>query len=301
MFVVLHIPADGNSGLASVLARATPLVTAFARDDEAILPGRVYIAPPDRHLIIDGDQIRLWRSARENRSRPAIDPLFRSAAVARRSRVMGAILSGLLDDGAAGLIAVRRCGGLVFIQSPEDAQEPEMPERAREGLASDLDGSLTADQLGARLAELVGTPAPAVVSPVPPDIKLELDMLIGGNSSIEVMSSQGPPLPLSCPECGGPLWGIIDGQLRRFRCHTGHAYGTETLLVAQGQAIEQALWAAIKGLEQRSQMLRNMAREERAGRRPTSSDSFKEEARRLGHHAQTLRDVLVASIHPSVP
>jgi two-component system chemotaxis response regulator CheB len=301
VFVVLHIPADGNSALSTVLRRSTPLEIEFARDQEAILPRRVYIAPADRHLIIEADRIRLSRGPRENRSRPAIDPLFRSAAVARRGRVMGAILSGLLDDGAAGLLAVKRCGGLAFIQSPEDALEPEMPERARAASSAGLDGSLTAGQLGARLAELTGSPAPAETAPVPVDIKLELDMLLGrGGSAIDVMSSHGPPLPLSCPECGGPLWSIRDGRLQRFRCHTGHSYGPESLLSGQAREIEQALWSAIKGLEQRSHMLLALATDERTGRRPASAESFKDEAHRLTRHAQTLRDVLVASIHETV-
>jgi two-component system chemotaxis response regulator CheB len=293
VFVVQHLPADGHSVLDAVLARSTGYDVAFAEDAEAILPGRVYVAPPNRHLLIDGDRVRLWHGARENRCRPAIDPLFRSAAVARRGRVIGAVLSGLLDDGSAGLVSIKRCGGLAFAQAPVDAIEPEMPERAVEALDGSLDGLLSAPALGARLVQLVGSPAPA--SSVPSDVQVELEMLLGETPGLEVMSKEAAPLPLSCPECGGPLWGIRDGRLQRFRCHTGHTYGVDSLFSAQGQQIESALWAAIKGLEQRVRMLNDLAEDQASRQRRVSANNFEEEASRLRAHVQTLRDVLVAS------
>lgn len=293
VFIVQHLPADGNSVLDLVLARATPFPAAFAQDGEAIRPGRVYVAPPDRHLLLEEGRVRLWRGARENRSRPAIDPLFRSAAATRRGRVIGAVLSGLLDDGSAGLVSIKRCGGLVFVQKPSDAIEPEMPERAAEAVGDGLDGALSADALGARLAALVGTPAPP--GQVPKDVELELRMLLGEIPGLETMTGAGRPLPLSCPECGGPLWGIQDGRLQRFRCHTGHTFGIDSFLSGQGQQIEQALWAAIKGLEQRVQVLRDLAKEVGNKRLTRAASNFDEEATRLRGHAQTLRDVLVAS------
>lgn len=293
VFIVQHLPADGNSVLDLVLSRATTYDVAFAEDGEAISPRRIYVAPPDRHLLIDRDRVRLWHGARENRSRPAIDPLFRSAAVSRSGRVIGAVLSGLLDDGAAGLLSVKRCGGLAFVQTTADAVESEMPGRAAEALDGALDGALSADALGARLAEVVGTPAPA--AHVPKDIEVELEMLLGDVRGLDVMSKEAAPLPLSCPECGGPLWGIRDGRLQRFRCHTGHTYGLDSLLSEQGQQIERALWAAIKGLEQRVQVLTGLAGDEAVKQRRKLAHNFEQEAARLRAHVQTLRDVLVAS------
>lgn len=293
VFVVQHMPPDGNSILDLILGRATPYKAAFAQDGEVISPRRVYVAPPDRHLLIEEGRIRLWRGARENRSRPAIDPLFRSAATAHRGRVIAAVLSGLLDDGAAGLLSVKRCGGLAFVQAPEDAIESEMPERAAEALGDNLDGALHAEALGERMARLIGTPAPSAT--VPEDVKLEMDMLLGEVAGLDVLPRMSAPLALTCPECGGPLWGITEGRLQRFRCHTGHTYGLENLLSAQGVQIEQALWAAIKGLEQRSQVLTNLAKEECVRRRTLTATNFEAEGARLRQHAQTLRDVLVAS------
>jgi two-component system, chemotaxis family, protein-glutamate methylesterase/glutaminase len=294
VFVVQHTPADGQSLLDMILGRVTAYRAAFAEDGEVISTRRVYVAPPNRHLLIEEGRIRLWHGARENRARPAIDPLFRSAAVARGGRVVGGVLSGLLDDGSSGLLSVKRCGGLAFVQNPSDAIEREMPERAAEVLGDRLDGALSADELGRRMVELVGTPAPPA-PPVPDDVKLEMDMLLGDVSALEVLSQQGPPLPLSCPECGGPLWSLRDGRLQRYRCHTGHVYGIDSLLSGQGNQIEQALWAAIKGLEQRSQMLANLSKDEVVRRRPTSGGLFEREAAQLRKHALTLREVLVAS------
>lgn len=293
VFVVQHLQADGKSVLDAVLSRATPYRVGFARDGEAIVPRRVYLAPPDHHLLVDADNVRLMRGARENRSRPAIDPLFRSAAASRRGRVLACVLSGLLDDGTAGLVAVKRCGGLAFVQSAVDAIEPEMPQSAAAALGEDIDGVLTADELGRHLASLVGTSAPA--AEVPEDIQLERRMMLGEVDSLEALSQRGPPVPMSCPECGGPLWALFDGRLARFRCHTGHAYTAESLLSAQAQQVEQALWAAIKGLEQRGQMLTNFAREEGSRFRATIKQRYEEEASQLRAHAQTLRDVLMAS------
>lgn len=295
VFVVMHLPANGRSVLDHVLSRATQLPVAFATDNEPILPRRIYLAPPDHHLLVDHDVVRVVHAARENRARPAIDPLFRSAAASRRGRVIGAVLSGLLDDGAAGLLAVKRCGGLAFVQSFEDAAEPEMPERAANALGDALDGALSAEELGRRMASLIGSPAPD--AEVPDDVQLELRMLLGEVNGLQELSKAGPPAPVSCPECGGPLWALMDGRLARYRCHTGHVYGSHSLLSAQSLQIEQALWAAIKGLDQRSQMLENLAREEASRYKGVNKDRFETEAGRLRQHAHVLRDVLVASFH----
>ncbi len=293
VFVVQHTPADGQSMLDRVLGRVTAYRSAFAQDGEVISPHRIYVAPPNRHLLIHQGRVRLLLGAKENHSRPAIDPLFRSAAVERRGRVVAAVLSGLLDDGASGLLSVKRCGGLAFVQSSSDAIEREMPERAAEALGERLDGALSAEALGLRMAQLAGTTA--TEGSVPADVQLEVEMLLGGVSALEVLAGQGPPLPLSCPECSGPLWALRDERLQRYRCHTGHTYGLDSLLSGQGNQIEQALWAAIKGLEQRSQMLNSLSRDEAVRLRPATVSLFEREAGQLRVHAQTLRDVLGAS------
>jgi two-component system, chemotaxis family, protein-glutamate methylesterase/glutaminase len=292
VFVVVHLAANGPSLLDRVLApRAAGFAVAFARDGETVEPRRIYLAPPDRHLLLEDGRVKLWRGPMENHSRPAIDPLFRSAAIARRGRVIAAVLSGFLDDGSAGLLAVKRCGGKAFVQALDEAAEPEMPTRAAENLGRELDGALPVAELGARIAQLLGTPAPE--GSVPDDIQLEMRMQLGEVNGITELGSHFPPVPVSCPECGGPLWGITDGRVQRYRCHTGHAFGLDSLLSSQSTQIEQALWAAIKGLEQRSQMLTNLSREVHVGAR---ASFYKEESQRLLHHAHTLREVLLNSL-----
>lgn len=293
VFIVVHLSAEGRSVLDEVLApRSGTFRLAFARDGERIEPGRMYLAPPDRHLLLDDGSIRLLRGPMENHSRPAIDPLFRSAAVTRKGRVIAAVLSGLLDDGAAGLLSVKRCGGMAFVQDPAEATEPEMPSRAAENLGDQLDGALPVEALGRTIMQLLGSPAPEAT--VPPDIELEMKMLLGQVNGITALASQGPPIPVSCPECGGPLWLIVDGRVQRYRCHTGHAFGVESLLSSQESQIEQALWAAIKGLEQRSQMLMNLSQD---GSGRIRAFRYQEEASKLLEHAHILRQVLLNSFN----
>jgi two-component system, chemotaxis family, protein-glutamate methylesterase/glutaminase len=294
VIIVVHLPADGHSALDLVLSRATALRAAFAEDDQVILHRHVYIAPPDRHLVVHGDRLRLLGGPRENRCRPAIDPLFRSAAVARRGRVMGAVLSGLLDDGAAGLLSVKRCGGLAYVQASVDALACGMPECAARALGAALDGVLGADALGSRLASLVGTLAPGAT--VPKDLALELTMLESETAALDALVHHASPLSLGCPECGGPLWGVVDGRLRHGCCPAGHEPAEGGASSEQGLQIEQALWAAILGLEQRSKVLRNLAREEGKRHRPMSASLFESEALLLGNHASTLRGVLDGSL-----
>lgn len=197
IFIVLHLPADAPSVLDEVLGRLTPLKTVFAKDGEPILAGQIYVAPPDCHLLLHEDHIKLSHGARENHSRPAIDPLFRSAAVARRGRVIGAVLSGLLNDGAAGLLSVKRCGGLTFAQSTDDAEWADMPRNAARLLGSALDGALPAAELGRRIAMLVGSPAPNAA--VPRDVELEVEMLLRAAPGMQTLLADGLPPAVMVP------------------------------------------------------------------------------------------------------
>jgi two-component system, chemotaxis family, protein-glutamate methylesterase/glutaminase len=292
VLVVVHLPADGHSSLDLVLARATAFETTFAEDGQVILPRHVYIAPPDWHLLVQGDRLRLLRGPRENRCRPAVDPLFRSAALARGARVIGAVLSGLLDDGAAGLLSIKRCGGLAFVQSSGDALAAGMPEHAALALGKALDGVLDAGALGLRLASLIGSPAPAAT--VSEGSALDLAMWHADMAALDALSYQAPPLPLSCSECGYPLWRMLDGCLQAVPCPTTHGPDASAFS-ERGLQIEQALWAAIKGFEQRSQMLRHLGAEEQGRHRPMSANQFECDATLLENHAATLREVLNVS------
>ena len=259
LFVVVHTAADAPSTLGPILDRAGPLPADFARDGLAFEPGRVYVAPPDLHLLLEDGRMLLRRGPRENLSRPAIDPLFRSAAVEYGARVIGVLLSGMLYDGASGLRAIKRCGGITVIQDPADALYPEMPRHALQ--RNDVDYCRSTVQLATLLAGLVAEPAGR--SPeVPEDIHLEVRMAVQHESGRHTDEQLARPIALSCPECGGALREITDGDLLRYRCHVGHTYDAPLLLGAQTEIVERALWSALRALEERAALLRRLAGQE---------------------------------------
>lgn len=203
--IVQHASPDSPGYLAAILDGVGPLPATLAEDGEPLECGRLYVAPPDRHLLVQGHRLHLGRGPRENRTRPAIDPLFRTAAVAYRSRVIGVVLTGLLDDGAAGLHAVKRCGGLAVVQSPEDASFPSMPRAALDTVAADHVVPLA--EMGALLGRLAGTPAPSP-PPIPDDLLLEVrltERVMDLRDASEGAQHLGEPVLDMCPECGGPL------------------------------------------------------------------------------------------------
>lgn len=258
LFVVVHTAASTYSILADILDRAGLLPADLARDGLAFEPGRVYVAPPDLHLLLDDGHMLLRRGARENLSRPAIDPLFRSAAAAYGGRVIGVLLSGTLYDGAAGLRAIKRCGGIAVVQDPADALYPDMPRHALQ--RAEVDSRASAAELAHLLTALVAEPADH--SPeVPEDLRLEVRMAAQDGSGRQPHEGPERPIALSCPECGGALRDIADGELLRYRCHVGHAYDADLLLGAQTEMIERALWSALRALEERAALLRRMAGE----------------------------------------
>jgi two-component system chemotaxis response regulator CheB len=260
LFVVVHTAPDAPTGLDRVLARAGALPIEIARDGVAIERARVYVAPPDVHLLLANGRMRLRRGPRENLSRPAIDPLFRSAAVEHGGRVIGVLLSGLLHDGAAGLRAIKRCGGIAVVQDPADALYPDLPRHALQH--SQVDYSLSAAELSQLLVRLVAEAAGPSLE-VPEDIRLEVRIAAEGGSGADSNEKLARPLALSCPECGGALREITDGDLLSYRCHVGHGYDAHLLLGAQTETVERALWTALRALEERAALLRRMAGQER--------------------------------------
>jgi two-component system, chemotaxis family, protein-glutamate methylesterase/glutaminase len=260
LFVVVHSAANAHSALGDILDRAGPLRADFARDGSAFAPGRVYVAPPDLHLLLEDGRMLLRRGARENLCRPAIDPLFRSAAIEYGARVIGVLLSGMLYDGAAGLRAIKRCGGIAVVQEPSDALYPDMPRHALQ--RTEVDYCRSATELASLLVALVGEPADP--SPeVPEEIRLDARMAAQDGSGRQRDQRLERPLALGCPECGGALREITDGELLRYRCHVGHAFDGQLLLGAQTEIVERALWTALRALEERAALLRRLAGQER--------------------------------------
>src|SRR4051794_9679242 len=229
VFVVLHLPPSGTSVLPRILARARPLRAVHASDGSAFEKGCIYIAPPDQHMRFADGHVTLDRGPRENGPRPAIDPMFRSAAESFGGRVIGVILSGVLDDGAAGLYAIKIGGGATLVQSAADAMYPTMPAAAIEAVGeTDVIG--TARELAAAIVELTRGPPSGPMLPVVADHREAEDELIEVERSASEEPREGSPSGYTCPECHGALWEVHEGLVGRFRCRTGHAFSPESLV-----------------------------------------------------------------------
>lgn len=292
-FVVLHISPTSPSYLASLLNKASSLTIKNPENGEKIQKGHVYVAPPDHHLLVKHDAIRLYRGPRENRHRPAVDPLFRSAAVAYNLQVLGIVLSGLLDDGSSGLLAIKQCGGITMVQDPEDAQYPDMPRNAIAAVQA-VDYQLPVAQMADAIAHILQTPNNKTLE-IPEHIKTEAAVAERVISDVPGMETLGELIPMTCPECSGPLWQInIDG-VRRYRCHVGHGFTAKSLLDCQDDALEQALWAAMRMMEERSRLAFSMAEDESRKGRDKSAAVYRDRAQESQGHAQVLRKILTAS------
>ena len=293
VFIVQHVGSRSPGMLAEILNRAGPLPVHTATHGTTPQQGHVYVAPPDRHLLVSPGRMSLSAGPRENHSRPAIDPLFRSAAVGFGSRVIGAVCSGMLDDGTAGLQAIKRCGGLALVQDPEDASYPDMPQSALE----DVDVDITAPAAG--LAEAIDrlSREPVLESPpVPQDLAAEVafaENLSYGDGS------EGAATPFICPDCGGPLYERHDGRLRRYRCLTGHTFSARALLDGQDHAVEQALWSAVRILEERAKLTAKLIADmDRVGR-DAMARTYRERLQEFSQQAAVLREFLVRGMTPT--
>jgi two-component system, chemotaxis family, protein-glutamate methylesterase/glutaminase len=284
LYVVLHISSTGTSVLPNILARGGALPATVPRDGERVDRGHVYVAPPDRHMLLAGSRVQLSAGPRENGHRPAIDPLFRSAARTYGPRVIAVVLSGTLDDGAAGARLVKERGGAVLVQSSRDALYPAMPEHA--AAATDIDGAVPASEMAARIAELVEEPLDQAW-----EKRLEArERTERAAVAAAADAENSQPAELSCPECGGPLWERGEGQFVNFACRVGHVYSPESLIAEQGTSLERALWSATRGLYERADLYRRLAR--RAHGKRALADRFEGRASAAEEHAEAVRDAL---------
>jgi two-component system, chemotaxis family, protein-glutamate methylesterase/glutaminase len=285
IFVVLHMLASGTSVLDSILTRSGPLPATAATHGERFERGHVYVAPPDHHLLLRDDSTELSAGPRENGHRPAIDPLFRSAARAYGARVIAVVLSGSLDDGAAGVRFVKERGGAAVVQDPSEAHYPSMPTNAL--AVSDVDHVVGTAQMPAVLAELIE-------EPLDKRLEEEADSLWSAEELEE--RGEGQPSGLTCPECGGVLSQRDEGTLVRFACRTGHAYSPQSLMREQSQSLEQALWSALRGLEERADLFRRMAK--RSSHGGAAARRLESRADAVERHAGVIRDAM-AKLEPA--
>ncbi|MCC7217024.1 MAG: chemotaxis protein CheB [Burkholderiales bacterium] len=298
VFVVLHVAPESPPVLADILNRISALPVRTAGLRERIRAGTVLVPPPDHHLVLEHDVVRISHGPRENRHRPSIDVLFRSAAVAFGTRVTGVVLSGMLDDGSAGLWAIKRRGGVAVVQDPATAEYPDMPRNALETARADY--CLPAGEIATRLVMLAREAVADPVDIVPRTMAREVLMASDDLVSMEELDSLGKRVPFTCPECGGSLWELDDAGTQHFRCHVGHAYSIQTLVAEQSARVEAALWAALRSLEENERLARRMSVE--AGRRGNdrSASSYTENAQTSASHAEVLRDLLAQAGGPAM-
>lgn len=262
VLMTIHLPSYSRSMLDEILIRAGPLPAAFAQDGDTLRKSRIYIAPPDRHLVVDGDRLALGEGPRENNARPAIDPMLRSAAVCCSSRTVGVVLTGTLGDGASGLWAIKQAGGITVVQDPKDAAFAEMPLTALNRAKPDHVVRLA--DMPALLESLVHLPA-GEARPLPYSVKFEVEIARTGRSGMDEMDAFGRRSVLACPDCGGVMWEIDEGDLSRFRCHVGHTYTAEMMSLALDESLRRALASALRALEERVALAHKLQSQAKAG------------------------------------
>jgi len=295
IFIVQHLAVDSNIDfLVKRLASHTRLSCVVAENNTHIEKSAVYMAPADHHLLINEKHILVAKGPRENQFRPSIDPLFRSAAAFHGAKTIGVILTGFLQDGLVGMNAIQRCGGFTVVQDPADAEYPDLPRNISRHIK--VNYSTPIAQMGKLLVDLVHQGSPDSIT-VPPDILLEAQiaqriMINSETASIDNMDKLGKRVPYTCPECGGSLWELTqeNDNVSRFRCHTGHAYTDESLLVSMNTSLEETLWVAMRSLEERRSMLVNMANNDTSNNKWANLQ--RERADEMKIHIERLRRIL---------
>ncbi len=274
VFVVLHMPPYLKTVLPDILDREGPLSASEAVEGEPVEEGRIYVARPGSHLIVDRGHVRVSQGPKENGYRPSIDVLFRSAARAYGPRVIAVTLSGLLDDGAAGAVAVKQRGGIVVVQTLDDATFPDMPRATLQAVGT-ADYSVPISELAMLLAMLARTSAPAEEAfPTPLEMQVEDDIAHGAESDAQVSALLGEASPFSCPECGGVLWDLSAEDVQRFRCQVGHAYSAIHLFHAQQATLQQRLWAAVRALREHALLARQIQQSSARSDWPSPAERF---------------------------
>jgi len=288
--VVVHTAPDSPGMLPTILNRSGPLPAERARDGQRLQAGHFYIAPPDYHLMVEPGVMRLTKGPRENRFRPAIDPLFRSAAQVYGPGAIGVVLSGGLDDGTAGLHAIKQLGGTAVVQHPTDALFPSMPMNAAKYVA--IDFCAPTREMGAILTRLAATPVHEAARAAPADLEVEVKIAKERNPVDAGVQELGTPSSIACPECHGVLLQLGSNGILRFRCHTGHAYSAETLVAAIDDGIETALWNAVRAVEEGQILLRRLA-EHMTRHDRTAADRLMRQSATVGNDAEAVRRVAI--------
>lgn len=295
IFIVWHMPASGVGMLPRMLARVSPLPAQDAVDGQPIQPGHIYVAPVDHHLLVEQNYMRVTKGPRENRFRPAVDPLFRSAAYAYGPRVIGIILSGALNDGTSGLWAIKDRGGIAIVQDPGDALVSGMPLSALENV--EVDYRVSVGEMAELVARLVKEPVPELertngANTLGIEVKIAKERLASNREMNEI----GIVSEFTCPECHGTLWQMYEGNLLRFRCRTGHAYTAQALLEDITESVEAMHWATIRGMEETAVLLKQMSEHVRENGNVEMAKRFLEESARVNEKIEAMRKTISTDV-----
>lgn len=300
VLIVWHISPDVHGVMPQVLNRLQVLPAAHGVDNEPLQTGRIYVAPPDHHMLVEEGRIRITRGPKENRFRPAVDPLFRSAARAYGTRVIGIILSGALDDGTAGLWAIKQYGGIAMAQDPAEAIVSSMPRSAIDTVR--VDHVLPIAAMAATLTKLVAEPASRPKPHLPPDanrVQQEIKIaMTNPDSSLDVFEN-GILSPYTCPECHGVLAALVEGDRVRFRCHTGHAFSADSLLASISENIEDNLWGAVRSIQESVVLLNHMGDHFAEANEPKVAALYFKKAQEASARAEALRRIVEGHEHLS--
>lgn len=292
VFVVLHLAKVGMGNfLIHRLQKYSTFSCVIPQGGEKIEAGHIYIAPPDTHLLMKGDEIVLGHGPAENRWRPSIDVLFRSAAANYGNRVIGIILTGYLNDGTIGMLAIKKGGGVCIVQNPNHAEFPDMPLSVLESM--EVDYCVSLKEMGETILRIIKEAEPKNTA-VQQEVQLEAQMNEKVSITIDSLARLGERSLFSCPDCGGGLWEINENNKTRYRCHVGHAYSEKNLLVKQGESLEGTLWIALRIMEERRALLMKISSEETNKGLIKTSQSQKQDAYNIEAHIEELKELLFA-------
>jgi two-component system chemotaxis response regulator CheB len=266
-----------------------------AREGDTPTPGTIYVAPPDHHMLLESGVVRLTRGPKEHHARPAIDPLFRSAALDCGPRAVGVVLTGMLDDGSAGLRAIKDCGGIAVVQDPAEAHEPSMPKSAM--AAVQVDHVVPLQRMARLLFELAQPRADLPAFEAPATLRREYAVAVG-DRTVENLKVIGEPSMFSCPDCGGVLFELHDKHPVRYRCHTGHAFSARSLAATQEQVTDAALWTSLRAMQEKESILRRLAEVQKAEGVGSAEDSLRE-ADELAAVSAALRKLTMKAPSPA--
>jgi two-component system chemotaxis response regulator CheB len=288
--VVLHVSSRSSAfNLAKIFQKHTALICKPGTNGELIRAGYLYIAPPNHHMMLKEGQVRTNQGTRENKYRPSIDVLFRSAAVAYGVKVIGVVLTGMLEDGTSGMSAIKRCGGICAVQEPDDAEFSDMPQSVINKIKVDHQVPLT--ELDALLKKIMKQALPKKV-PVPRELQVEANITENMMTTINYLKEIGDKSDFVCPDCGGSLYAVKNDPTPRYRCHTGHVYTENTLYDVQGLHLEESVWISIRMLEERYNMLQLMATHSREVDMDELAASQVDRASEMEKHIERLKIVL---------